>query len=386
MLSYLLHFFWGSRVLKSVLFTQPIIPPRDWKRDGAQAREAQMKSDRFGRIPSPVVPAIVALLFLILHTTSAQSPAEQTTPPRLTPEELKVYRKAHTVIDWTPKEIRSRRELKDLQPAGSQGDLAKILQEVGERVAAFLDNFPNVTATESIQWHVDSALSKDSSSQKFRYLLMRRPGGGGQTLEEYRTDPQGNEIDYNGLKGSPPLTSGFTLSLLYFDPHNQAACRYRYFGRQMLGDQETDVVGFAQIPEETLRLAYFYDGKRTVPLLFQGLAWIGHRTHEILRLETDLVSPPPHMSLQRETTRIDYAPVQLPEMSAAVVLPNKVVVDMWQSANVLKQAPAFEGGNHHRVIVEDPSVDGQYVQHCRNIHSFSDYKLFRVESHIGPTP
>jgi hypothetical protein len=211
---------------------------------------------------------------------------------------------------------------------------------------------------------------------------MRRPGDGGQTFEEYRTDPQGNEINYNTLKGSPPLTSGFTLSLLYFDPHNQVACRYRYFGRQMVGEQETDVVGFAQIPERNLRLAYFYDGKRTVPLLFQGLAWIDHRTHEILRLETDLLSPPPHTSLQRETTRIDYAPVQLPEVAKAVMLPNKVVVDMWQSVNVLKQAAGFVGGNHHRVIVEDPSVDGQYVQHCRNIHSYSDYKLFRVESKI----
>jgi len=325
---------------------------------------------------------IAALLVLILRTTSAQAPASQTASPLLTSEEVQVYRKAHTVIDWTPKEIRGRKELKNLQLAENQSGLAKILREVGERVAAFIDSLPNVTATESIQWQMDSASAKDSASQKFRYLLMRRPGGGGETFEEYRTDPHGNEIDYNGLQGSHPLTSGFTLSLLYFDPHNQAACRYRYFGRQMLGEQETDVVGFAQIPEGNLRLANLYDGKRRIPLLFQGLAWIDHRTHGIMRLETDLLSPPPHTSLQRETTRIDYAPVQLPEVAKAVMLPNKVVVDMWQSVNVLKQAAGFVGGNHHRVIVEDPSVDGQYVQHCRNIHSYSDYKLFRVESKI----
>ena len=325
---------------------------------------------------------IAALLVLILRTTSAQAPASQTASPLLTSEEVQVYRKAHTVIDWTPKEIRGRKELKNLQLAENQSGLAKILREVGERVAAFIDSLPNVTATESIQWQMDSASAKDSASQKFRYLLMRRPAAGGETFVEYRTDSPGNEVDYNGHKSSHPLTSGFTLSLLYFDPHNQAACRYRYFGRQMLGEQETDVVGFAQIPEGTLRLANLYDGNRRIPLLFQGLAWIDHRTHEILRLETDLLSPPPHTSLQRETTRIDYAPVQLPEVAKAVMLPNKVVVDMWQSVNVLKQAAGFVGGNHHRVIVEDPSVDGQYVQHCRNIHSYSDYKLFRVESKI----
>jgi len=240
--------------------------------------------------------ALLAVL-LILRTTFAQAP--QTAPPTLTPEELQVYRKAHTVIDWTPKEIRGRRELKGLQPAGSQGNLAKILQEAGERVAAFIENLPNVTATESIQWQVDHIASKDSSTEKFRYLLMRRPGGGGQTFEEYRTDPQGNEINYNTLKGSPPLTSGFTLCLLYFDPHNQAGCRYRYLGRQMLGDQETDVVGFAQVPEQNLRLANFHDGERTIPLLFQGLAWIDRCTHEVLRLQTDLLAPPPGLRISK---------------------------------------------------------------------------------------
>jgi hypothetical protein len=258
---------------------------------------------------------------------------------------------------------------------------------VGERVAAFLDNFPNVTATESIQWQVDHIASKDSSTEKFRYLLMRRPGGGGETFEEYRTDPHGNEIDYNGLKGSPPLTSGFTLCLLYFDPHNQAGCRYRYLGRQMLGDQETDVVGFAQVPEQNLRLANFHDGERTIPLLFQGLAWIDRRTHEVLRLQTDLLAPPPHTTLQRETTRIDYAPVRLPEITGAVVLPDKVVVDMWQYVNVLRKVNRTGGVvGRHAVITEPSSSDEPYLQHCRNIHNYSDYKLFRVESHIGPTP
>jgi hypothetical protein len=345
-----------------------------------------MKLFRFGRIPARVVPGIAALLILILRTTSAQAPASHTAFPPLTSEEVQVYRKAHTVIDWTPKEIRGRKELKKLQLAENQSELAKILREVGERVAAFIDSFPNVTATESIQWQVGGASSKDSSAQKFRYLLMRRPTAGGETFVEYRTDPQGNETDYNGLSGSHSLASGFTLSLLYFDPHNQAACRYRYFGRLMLGEQETDVVGFAQIPEGNLRLTNLYDGKRRVPLLFQGLAWIDHRTHAILRLETELLSPPPHTSLQRETTRIDYAPVQLPEVAGPVMLPDKVVVDAWLYVNVQKLAAGLTGGTRQGMMVENPPVNEKDIRHYRNIHSYSDYKLFRVESRIGPTP
>jgi len=256
---------------------------------------------------------------------------------------------------------------------------------VGDRVLAFINNFPNITATESIQWQLEN---KTPSTETFRYLLMRKPAGPWETFEEYRTDLQGKEIEYPKLKGEPLLTSEFSLALLYFAPNNQLACRYRYFGRQKLAGQETDVVGFAEIPEENLRLANYHDGPRIIPLLFQGLAWIDARSHEILRLQTDLLAPPPNSILRRESTLIDYAPVFLPETSSPFLLPSRVVVDVWQGVVVWKRGGA--GGattrGHREEIFEDSNGAGLSVQHCRNIHTYSDYKLFRVESRIKPTP
>jgi hypothetical protein len=334
------------------------------------------------------IAAELALLIAVLpNLRSALAQSPQTAPTPLSPEELQVYNKAHTVIRWSSKDIRARKELADLQPAVSQDDLPLILQQVGERVLAFIKNFPNTTAMESIQWELDSPSSKTPSTETFCYLLMRKPAGPWETLEEYRTDLQGKEIEYRKLKGGPLLTSGFSLALLYFAPNNQVACRYRYFGRQKLAEQETDVVGFAEIPEENLRLANYHDGPRVIPLLFQGLAWIDARSHEILRLQTDLLAPPPGAKLRRESTVIDYSPVLLAETPAPFLLPRRVIVDVWQKVD------NWPGGNsrtslHSRrgTVAEDTTGTEHNMLHCRNIHTYSDYKLFRVESRIKPTP
>lgn len=286
---------------------------------------------------------------------------------------MQAYEKAHSVIDWKPKEIHARKDLKDLRPAESQQDLAAILQETGKRVAAFFLTFPNLTAKESIGWTIDQESSQTSAMGDFRYFLVRGPALGGENLQEYRTDPQGNAIDYNNLQYAPLLTSRFTMALLYFDPHNQANCRYRYFGRQVLDEKETDVVGFAQIPKANLSLANFSDNRRTVPLLFQGLAWIDPNTREILRIQTELLAPPPGANLQREITRIDFAPVRLPVIDMVFNLPRVVVVEVWLNIDELLNFRTRVGTGAHRTVSGGLS---QYLQHSRNVHQYSDYKLY----------
>lgn len=298
--------------------------------------------------------AVILVLFLAIVNPRSLTHAES--PQALTPEEVRIYRKAHTVVDWTAKEIRSQGELKRLQPSDSQRNLSVILQKAGERVEALLNNFPNITATELVQSETFREQGNPLAlnfTGKFRYLLVRGTAAGGEALHEYRTDDKGNPLDPADIQAVGLLTTGFTLSVLYFDAHNQGACRYRYFGRQMLGTRQTEVVGFAQTPGGNLVMAHFSVGDRTVQVLFQGLAWIDAGSHEVVRLQTDLLAPPPKVGLQRESTRIDFAPIHLADTSAAVWLPTRVWVDAWRNS-----------------------------VHCRTVHKYSDYKLFRVESRI----
>jgi hypothetical protein len=69
-------------------------------------------------------------------------------------------------------------------------------------------------------------------------------------MTEYRTDAKGRPIDYQRLRLGQILTYGFaTGPLQNFHGEYQIASRFRYFGRQMVEQQMTDVVGFAEIPE-----------------------------------------------------------------------------------------------------------------------------------------
>lgn len=298
-------------------------------------------------------------------TTSSEVSASTTraqdgeSHPQLTPQEIRRYDEAQTLIDWTPQQIHDLPELRELQPAESQQDLPAILREVGERVSVFFEDFPNMTATEQVRSGPCGAELGDkcrvTSKDKFNYLVLTPQTEGDQLFGEYRTDAKGRPIDYLRLKPGQVLTYGFTTwPLQHFHPQNRMASRFRYFGRQMVDGVETDVVGFAEIPGKYPRPSELRHGSAVVPLVVQGLAWIDVTNHQILRIETYLLAPP-EAGLERETTQIEFSAIQLRQASTPFWLPTEVVVDVWLD---------------HR--------------HFRNIHRYSDFKLFRVETRIGP--
>ncbi|MGD1158288.1 MAG: hypothetical protein ABSA41_21045 [Terriglobia bacterium] len=305
--------------------------------------------------------AFSALVFVTLarispDTVHAQDEGSQPPP---TPQEAQLHHDAPTVMDWTPEQIRARPELQHLQMAEDQAELPAILQEVGKRVARFFDDFPNTTCTEEVLSELCWAAGRECGvtfEGKFRYLLLARQAEGGQIMTEYRTDAKGRPIDYRRLQPGQILTSGFVgASLQHFDPQIQKASRFRYFGRQSVNRKEAEVVGFAEIPGKYPHPIDFRQENGVVLLFVQGLAWIDATTYQILRFQTHLLAPRPDVGLERLETRIEFHAIRLPETSNAFWLPTKVVVEAWL--------------NH---------------QHFRNTHRYSDFKLFRVESRIGP--
>jgi hypothetical protein len=305
--------------------------------------------------------SVLLLAALANISTSVARAQKQESQPHLTPEEIRLYRKAQTLIDWTPEQIQARPELQHLRAAESQEELPAILQDVGKRVAAFFDDFPNTTCTEEVLSELCWAAGRECGvtfEGKFRYLLLPRSAEGAQVMTEYRTDAKGRPVDYRRLKDVPILTYGFaTAALRPFQRQNQVACRFRYFGRQMLGRKETDVVAFAEIPEKYTATTGFVLGGVEGRLFVQGLAWVDTRSREILRVHTNLLAPRLDVGLEEVTTRIDLSAIHLRETSNAFRLPTKVIVDVWLS--------------HH---------------HFRNIHEYSHFKLFRVQTRIGPVP
>lgn len=125
----------------------------------------------------------------------------------------------------------------------------------------------------------------------------------------------------------------------------------------MIRDHECYVVGFAQDPGNVCRPDHFYLNDTDHVVLLQGLAWIDTQTYQILRVTTLLVGSRKDIGLDGQTTSVDFFPVRPLGTDDALWLPRDVRVET----------------EYHRIKI-------------RNLHQYSNFKLFRVESTIKAGP
>ena len=111
------------------------------------------------------------------------------------------------------------------------------------------------------------------------------------------------------------------------------------------------VVAYAQKPETTRLKARLTTHLGSAPLLFQGIAWIDPSNYQIVRLRNDLLGPVPRLYLERQTTEIQYEKVKFRQGANDFWLPQKITVAIDFSDNLY-----------------------------RNIHSYSNFRLFSVET------
>jgi Tfp pilus assembly protein PilF len=243
-------------------------------------------------------------------------------------------------------------ELKGLEPAANQDELAAILTKTGENVQAFFENFPNTTSQEQVREERlgKNGETKDSLDEKFQYLLLAKPEKWGLGLEEFRTDEHGGRTGSKGLNSGLMLTSGFASASLMFHPSYQSGATFRLLGKQVLAGHPCYVVAFAQNPAKAQMVERFNVDKESVLVLFQGIVWVDADTYKIVHLRSDLLTPQPKIRLLRQTTEITYLPVQFKQIAAATWLPSEVAVTVeWKGRTF------------------------------RNSHTYSQFRLFNTE-------
>jgi hypothetical protein len=275
-------------------------------------------------------------------------------------EDIAPYRNAKSYVGMTNDELMAAvPELEGLQPPLTPQDgentLAVILGRVGENVKEFADKLPDMVALEEISMerlHSDGRVAA-KRQETFRYLVVARHGFNKTIFEEYRTDLQGKPAEPSGFAQDFSVTRGFAYAAIHFHPSTQADSVFRYLGKQTLDAKETDLVAFAQRPGFAHITGQVALLERSAMILVQGLAWIDPKTYQIVRLRTDLLAPRADVRLETQTTEIRYAEFHLSEMPKTVWLPSQVTVTVeWR---------------------------GKFY---RNVHHYSDYKLFRASSTI----
>jgi hypothetical protein len=342
------------------------MPDKLRKRERIGTRNSRLKNT-LAKYGWPVISSAIVVLLAAGAGPFAQQPAEPppSTPPRLvlSPEELKIYKDAKTVMDWTPKEIRRDPFLHRLRPAKNQNQLPGILTRVGRVAMAQLKDFPEVDCHEVLDseamvrspLHPTQVKNFDSAVHRFRYIIIPQKVGDLRTYREFRTDMKGRPVDIRNLRDLVMVTSNFTSTWLYFSTPDQDDSRFRYFGTQKMQKENCYVVGFAQVPGRARNVSVFQSADESAVILVQGLAWISRRSFHVLRIVTWLLAPRADAGLENERTVVNYFPVRLTDSERVLWLPRDATV----------------------TIV----YRGAFI---RNTHRYSDFKLFRVQSVIKP--
>jgi hypothetical protein len=93
----------------------------------------------------------------------------------------------------------------------------------------------------------------------------------------------------------------------------------------------------------------------SIPILYQGIAWIDESDFRIVRLRTDLLSPRPDIGLRMLTSEVHFSEVQIQaaESSPPLWLPQEVKIT-WD----------FKG------------------ERLQQVHQYSDFHLYRAKSKI----
>jgi len=297
--------------------------------------------------------ALVALGLTHSHPEAAQTQLIDTTGQSF-------YVNVRPLMDYPLRDLlKAVPELRGLKPARNHGELASILDKTGKVTEELMESMPNLISREEVTQEKLGALGRVKEHRRldFDYMILVHRQGTTITLDEYRPRPDGSPLEEHGLEEGYMLTRGFASLWMHFLPPVQSASRFRFLGQQINGGVRCYVVAFAQKPGWATITGTFFSGRRSVCLLYQGIAWIDEVSFRIVRLRTDLLAPRPDIGLERQTTELHLGEARLPQTVSPLWLPQEVVVTT--------------------------DLD---KRHFRNVHRYSGYREFKVESKILSAP
>ncbi len=228
-------------------------------------------------------------------------------------------------------------------------DLENALTRATNTVETFWRQFPSVTCTETVTQEKLGKGGKIEYRQEsiFDYLIFMNLEGNDLTVEESRL----LQKSIGKSKNLPLLiTSGFPTLLLVFHPYYQGDFRYQLNGDEVIGGKKLMRIQFEHIPGTRSTSALRLSG-RDYPLDLQGTAWIDPETGAIRQMVARLESPMNDLNLKALNVKVLYEPHQFPTAPGAEWLPATATIDV-ETAR----------------------------QHWHNVHKFSDYKRFSVNS------
>jgi tetratricopeptide (TPR) repeat protein len=200
----------------------------------------------------------------------------------------------------------------------------QLLDATGERVKQLVENIAKFAAVEDL---VHQQLDKTGNpiskeTRKFNYVAsIKESRPGFLETEEFR------DLKY-GLSDLPDhiVTSGFVSLALIFHPDMRDNFQMICEG---LGDwhgQPVWLVHFQQRDDKPNHFADYEVGSKRYPMNLKGRAWITTDHLQIVRMESDLMSPLPQLLVQHQI--VEYGAVHFTKKNADLWLPQHVDIYM----------------------------------------------------------
>lgn len=228
--------------------------------------------------------------------------------------------------------------------------LDAVMDKTSREVSKFLDQFSEVKCTEQVS---QSKLSKSGrtdirENSTFDYFVVLQADNDELMLSESRL---AEKRPGDPGKTTPLLlTNGFSTLFLIFHPYYRSGFRFDGLVAEIVDGQRLERVHFTHIPGARTPAALAVRG-REYPLDLAGTAWIDPATDQITRIEASLAHDMRDVGLVGLSVAVDYAPVSLPGWTQQFRFPSIATVDV-----------------------------ESLRQRWRNIHRFTKYKRFMVES------
>jgi tetratricopeptide (TPR) repeat protein len=225
--------------------------------------------------------------------------------------------------------------------------LPQILKETSRHTQDFITNLQRISASERVE-QIDigkDGKSRNSGTQLRNYVAQIEENSlGYPAVTEYRRTSAGTR--------QPSLTDTGTVSFaLIFHPSHLENFDFRCEGLTDLHGSQVWQLHFQERPDESKSFHAMRVGRTVYLPRLKGRAWIATDNYQVVRIETDLVSPIPEIGLQVEHLTIVYAPVDFQTRHVRLWLP--------------ESASLFIGYRGHRYQLK---------------HDFSDFQLFWVDS------
>jgi len=235
--------------------------------------------------------------------------------------------------------------------AGASCAVDDVVSKAGKQLLELISDVDRFAATESLTHESinKSGLASYPEKRKFDYVVsIQEVRHGYLNVEEYRNGAGGATSDFpDGV-----ATNGLPALVLIFHPYNAMNFEMTCEGLARWNGDLAWQVHFKQRtdkPNTIKRYRIGADGP-SYPVALKGRAWISADNYQIVRLETDLVSPVPQIRLVADHADIEYGPVKFKQGDVNMWLPLSAEVYFdWKGRRI-----------HRR-------------------HSFSNYLLFAVD-------